>query len=303
MPVLTDQLVPQATDRVYHISVPDNPAQDVAPAIVVFHGGGQDAATIARRWGIEPGSPVPANVADYLLVFPEADGRLGDEWVHFKHADSAFPTLDLEFVDLLLQTLIDTDYTTQSATVPTVSADPGLVYAAGFSNGAGMVWQLLNSNLVSRFQGFAAVAQALDPEKAQHYQRQLGQGVRPPAVPVMYVHGTTDRTFRPPATLQEVPLDMTHPGFTVREMLARNNIPADAPAVTSLVPGSGNLTEVVVQAFQPPAGGGAAFTYATVINGGHNWPGPTTVGNRPVASHFDATQAILDFWHTNAGLP
>ena len=46
-----------------------------------------------------------------------------------------------------------------------------------------------------------------------------------------------------------------------------------------------------------------AFTYATVINGGHNWPGPTTVGNPPVASHFDATQAILDFWHANAGLP
>jgi hypothetical protein len=80
MPVMTNQLVPQGTDRVHHISVPADPAQEVAPAIVVFHGGGQDATTIARRWGIEPGSPVPANVAD--------------EWVHFKKSDSAFPTLD-----------------------------------------------------------------------------------------------------------------------------------------------------------------------------------------------------------------
>jgi poly(3-hydroxybutyrate) depolymerase len=40
-----------------------------------------------------------------------------------------------------------------------------------------------------------------------------------------------------------------------------------------------------------------------VINGGHNWPGPTTVGNPPVASHFDATAAIVDFWHTHAALP
>jgi hypothetical protein len=33
-------------------------------------------------------------VAHYLLVFPEADARLADEWVHFKKSDSAFPTLD-----------------------------------------------------------------------------------------------------------------------------------------------------------------------------------------------------------------
>jgi poly(3-hydroxybutyrate) depolymerase len=60
MPVLTDQVVPQNTDRSYHIHVPANPPQDPVPAIIVFHGGGQDAATIARRWGLVPGSPVPA---------------------------------------------------------------------------------------------------------------------------------------------------------------------------------------------------------------------------------------------------
>jgi hypothetical protein len=32
--------------------------------------------------GIKPGQPDPANVADYLLVFPEADSRLPDKWVH-----------------------------------------------------------------------------------------------------------------------------------------------------------------------------------------------------------------------------
>ena len=76
MPVLTNQLIVQGGDRTYHIHVPADPAQATVPAIVVFHGGGQDAETIARRWGLEPGNPVPANVADYLLVFPEADARL-----------------------------------------------------------------------------------------------------------------------------------------------------------------------------------------------------------------------------------
>ena len=103
MPVLTSQPIPQNHDRTYHVHVPADPAQSSVPAIVVFHGGGQDAVTIARRWGLEPGSPVPANVADYLLVFPEADSRLPAEWVHFQNSDKAFPTLDLEFVDLLLQ--------------------------------------------------------------------------------------------------------------------------------------------------------------------------------------------------------
>ena len=301
MPVLTNQLIAQGSDRTYHVHVPANPAQATVPAIVVFHGDGQDAATIARRWGLEPGSPVPANVADYLLVFPEADPRLSGEWVHFQKADGAFPTLDLEFVDLLLQELTTRLYPTGSAPVPDVSADPASIYAAGFSNGAGMVWQLINSNRVAQFRGFAAVGLALDPEKSQRYRRELAAaGDQPPPVPVIYVHGTGEHTFRPPAMLLEVPIDTTKPAFTVQEMLARNGISPTAPAATTtLIPGSSNLTEVVVQLYL----GAEAFSCATVINGGHNWPGPTTVGNPPVAAHFDATAAIVDFWHAHAALP
>jgi poly(3-hydroxybutyrate) depolymerase len=302
MSVLTNQPIPQHHDRTYHVHVPANPAQSTVPAIIVFHGGGQDAITIAHRWGLERGSPAPANVADYLLVFPEADSRLPAEWVHFQNSDKAFPTLDLEFVDLLLEEITTTPYATGSASEPSVSADPDLIYVAGFSNGAGMVWQLMNSERVSRFRGFAAVGLALDPEKSQRYRRQLDAsgGGDPAPVPVMYVHGTGEFTFRPPATLLEVPIDTTRPAFTVLEMLARNGIAPDAAAAsTILVPGSSNLTEVVIQLYL----GDEAFACATVINGGHNWPGPTTVGNPPVASHFDATEAIVEFWHRHAGLP
>ena len=116
----------------------------------------------------------------------------------------------------------------------------------------------------------------------------------------MYVHGTGEFTYRAPATLLEVPIDTTKPAFTVAEMLTRNGIAPPAPAdATVLIPGSTNLTEVIVQLFR----GTEAFVCATVINGGHNWPGPTTVGNPPVASHFDATAAIIDFWQAHAGLP
>jgi poly(3-hydroxybutyrate) depolymerase len=301
MPVLANQLIAQGGDRTYHVHVPASPGQPTVPAIIVFHGDGQDAATIARRWGLESGSPIPANVADYLLVFPEADPRLSGEWVHFQKADRTFPTLDLEFVDLLVQELTTRLYPTGSAQVPEVSADPALIYAAGFSSGAGMVWQLINSDSVAHFRGFAAVGLALDPEKSRRYRRELAAaGGHPVPIPGFYVHGTGEHTFRPPAILLEVPLDTTKPAFTVQEMLTRNEIsPTDPAAVTTLIPGSTNLTEVVVQLYL----GTEAFACATVINGGHNWPGPTTVGNPPVASHFDATDAIIEFWRAHAALP
>ena len=170
MPVLTDQLIAQGGDRTYHVHVPANPAQATVPAIVVFHGGGQDAATIARRWGLEPGSPVPANVADYLLVFPEADPRLSGEWVHFQKSDSAFPTYDLEFVDLLLQEL-----TTR-------------LYADGFGGGARRVRRSrldLCRRVLQRCRDGVAVDQ-LGPGRPVPWLRRRRQGARPgegPALP------------------------------------------------------------------------------------------------------------------------
>jgi hypothetical protein len=149
-----------------------------------------------------------------------------------------------------------------------------------------MVWQLLNSALFSEFRGFAAVGKALDPEKVRHYRHQLASvGTQPEPAPVAYIHGTADRGYRPPFTLEEAELDVTLPAFTVEEMLERNAIPSNAPATTQLVPGGNSVTEVVVHLFE----GTEAFLMATVINGGHNWPTPTTHGNPPVADHFDAT--------------
>jgi poly(3-hydroxybutyrate) depolymerase len=300
MTLLTGQDLVGNVRRTYHVEVPDDPAQATLPVIIVFHGGGQDAATIAKRWGVDPPDPVPSDLANYLLVFPESDQLLSEEWVHFQAGDSAFPAYDLEFVQRLLVELTTRRYPTGSATVPTVSADPYLAYAAGFSNGGGMVWQLLNSDLAASFRGFAAVGKALDPEKSRHYRNQLAaSGEVPAPAPVAYVHGTADRGYRPTFTLEETPLEVTLPFFTVRESLTRNGVPAGTVANTQLVPDSTGVTEVVLQLFQ----GTEALLQATVINGGHNWPTPNTVGNPPVAEHFDATSTIVEFWRRHAGLP
>jgi poly(3-hydroxybutyrate) depolymerase len=299
MPLVTGQSVTGLPNRTYSIQVPDNPSTATVPAVVVFHGGGQDATTIAARWGVDPPNPVPAELADYLLIFPESDPRLGAEWVHFQAGDSAFPTLDLDFVRLLIAEVTARQYETATAG-GTVTADAGLLYAAGFSNGGGMVWQLMNSALGKDFRGFAAVGKALDPEKARHYRNELaavGAAIEP--APVAYIQGTADRGYRPSFTLDEIDVGMTLPAFTCTEMLDRNGVPPGTAAHSELVPGSTGVTEVLVQLFE----GAAAFLMATIINGGHNWPMPTTVGNPPVATHFDATETIVRFWRQHAGLP
>lgn len=305
MPPLPGQTLQSPISRTYNVYIPDNPPQATVPAIIVFHGGGQDVRTIASHWEIElaaipPTAPQPP-LDRYLLVFPEADPRLSDRWVHLT-GDRPLPTYDLLFVDQLLTEIFATTYATGNALVPNVTVDPDLVYAAGFSNGAAFgCWELMNSDRVSRFKGFAAVGAALDPEKALHYRQQLG-GALPAPVPTIYVHGTADFGFRSPVTVQEVPLDTTFPANTVREMLDRNLIPPNAPSVTTLATGSVNTTEVVIQLFQGGVGS-QAFEYVTVVGGGHNWPTPTTVGNPPVATHFDATREIVEFWRNHAGLP
>ena len=202
MPLLQNQIMSGPSRRTYHVHIPADPPQATVPAIVVFHGGGQDVATIAQRWGVDPRNPIPsANVADYLLVFPEAIPLLREEWVHFQNADSAFPTPRPEVrrgppagdhhPARIRHRVRDRSQRQRRS-------DPDL-YAAGFSNGGGMVWQLANSDLVARFRGFAAVGKALDPEKAE----ELPQAPRrkpagsPPRCRVIYVHGTGDKRFRP----------------------------------------------------------------------------------------------------------
>jgi len=70
MPLIRGQVLSGTTDRTYHIQVPATPPQATVPAIVVFHGGGQDVTEIARRWGVDPPNPVPTPLENYLLVFP-----------------------------------------------------------------------------------------------------------------------------------------------------------------------------------------------------------------------------------------
>ena len=274
MTLLTGQELLGSRRRTYHVQVPNDPAGPTVPVIIVFHGGGQDAITIAKRWYVDPPNPMPADLAGYLLVFPETDPLMDEAWVHFTALNTGFARLDLVFVEELLTELAGRDFATGSVSVPVVRADLDLAYAA--------------------------VGIALDPEKVQHYRNELAAtGEVPAPAPVVYVHGTADRSYRPTFMSEETELEVTLPFFTVTEMLQRNGVAGTGPASTELAGGSTGVTEVVLQEYV----GDAAFLQGTVINGGHNWPMPTTRGNPPVAEYFDATRTIVEFWRRHAGLP
>lgn len=301
MPFLQNNLVSMTTDRSYNIYIPETPVASLLPAIFIFHGAGQAINVIESRWGLP--LPVPPQVENYMLVFLETDPTLTDAWVQFQHLDRAYPTHDLDFVQRIITEVTTMAFATGDPVITTVSADPNYLYAAGFSSGGQMVWQLAYSTMAAQFRGYAAVGMPLEPAKRERYRSQLGlpPGVPlTPAVPLIFIMGTADFLFTSPRTLAEVPIETTYPYYSVAEMMNRNGIPAGAISQTQLLPGTTNSTEVVRQLF---TGGMASFACITVINGGHNWPSPTTVGNPPVATHINATSQIIDFWQNHASLP
>jgi poly(3-hydroxybutyrate) depolymerase len=298
MPPFQQYPINMPTTRTYDVFVPPTPKQPLLPAIIVFHGGGEDIRVIEKNWGIDPPNPVPPMLAEYLLVFPETDPTLDDKWIHHKQGDKRIPEHDLLFLDALVNDLITRAFPA-GAMGQVVSADPNMLYVAGFSSGAGMVWQIANSNRALQFKGYATVGLGLDPEKAMDFRQQLG-GAPPPPIPLIYIMGTADSHFTSPTTLMEVPIQTSRPFHSVQEMIKRNGIPSPAVAATTLIPGSTNMTEVVAQLF---TGGARAFSYVTVINGNHNWPTPASTGLAPIAKHINATEMIVGFWRAQAGLP
>jgi poly(3-hydroxybutyrate) depolymerase len=285
--------------RTYSVAVPDEPATERLPAIIVFQGGDAGVATGGNATDVAPFGGGSDELAGYLLAFPDPDPRLA-RWVYADDGNG-LPTLDIEFVERLVDELTaPRSLPTTSSTFALVSADPDLLFVAGFANGAGMVWQLLHSALECRFQGFAAVGRPLERKQVEHYRAQLAPtGAAPAPAPVVYIQGTADTGRGLPPGGREAPFDGSLPAYTVREMLDRNGICSGGPAHTTLVPGSRGVAEVVLQRFD----GNEAFLLGTVINGGHDWPFPVASDVARVADHFDATATILDFWRRHAGLP
>jgi poly(3-hydroxybutyrate) depolymerase len=256
------------------------------PAVIVFHGGGQNAEDMIKHW-------VSHNPSyDMVIVCPQALVDPLDNLTHWYAArpgDVTVPTVDLAFVNGLLNWLAATG-----------RVDMQRVYASGFSNGAAMTWQLSHLNaFVNRFRGFAPVS--FTPSSAQLLLSDAAARNTPK--PVAFYMGTADPHWASEFNGVAEP----SPPNTVIQWLTRNRtLPADPPVLYSCTVEQPIDPFVVEQLYRPnPAvANSTAFLYGTGVNGGHCWPG---TGNDPsgrglVVRDIDWTKRVVSFWNTYAGM-
>jgi polyhydroxybutyrate depolymerase len=241
-------------------------ARSGRPLIFVLHGLGGSGAGI--EWRTNGTFDRLADRDGAVIIYPEA---LGDphRWNAGGDRSEAEPD-DLAF----LAALID-------SAVTELGVDRKHVFAAGFSDGASMVYRLAceRPNLVA---AVAPVSGGMVPTVALACSRGA-------AVSIIDMHGAAD----PIAPLEQPIRD----GITA---WARRDGCPPAPRMSRLPdldPHDGTQTRVDLFA---PCAGGTAVTFYEIEGGGHAWPGGATVrglrrrGNTP--HDFDAGVAIWDFF-------
>jgi polyhydroxybutyrate depolymerase len=238
--------------------------------VLVLHGWRGGAADIERR--TRGTFDRLADTDGAVVAYPEAlgDPRWNDGWVGIP---GIAPIDDVGFL---------------AALIDAVAAEHGIdrkrVFAAGLSNGAGMVHRLAceRPDLVA---AVAPVSGGMAPVIARACAHTQG-----PPVSIIAMHGTADPI---------VPFDQSIRGG-VATWVKRNGCP-ETPVTSALPdadPADGTRTRVDV--FAQCAAGTAVELY-TIEGGGHAWPGGTSplgfIRKGPTPRDFDAAVVIWDFFH------
>ncbi|HEX8906030.1 MAG TPA: PHB depolymerase family esterase [Longimicrobiaceae bacterium] len=240
------------------------------PLVLVFHGGGGNAAQVRAQTGFGE----LARTAGFIAVYPDGTGRLRDRlltwnvgsccaYAQAQHVD------EVAFVRALLDTL-----------TATLRIDPARVYATGMSNG-GMMAYLVGCALGDRFAAIAPVSGELTVPDC-----------RPPRpVSVLAIHGTAD---------EHIPFN----GGVGPRALARHDARSVAYAIDTwrrldgcpAAPTVRTAGEVVHTSYAPCSRGTAVELYA-IQGGPHAWPGGARSArflDQP-STALNATRVIWDF--------
>ena len=256
------------------------------PAVIVFHGGGQTAGDMVPHWE----SMIPST--NFAIICPQGLFDPLDNKTHWHHArpgDVSVPTTDLAFVNAMLDWLQATG-----------KVDMQRVYASGFSNGAGMTWQLTQLNaFVNRFRGFAPVSHRLN--SAQMLLSDATARTTPK--PVAFTMGTAEPNWAGEDASQQEPT----PPDNVRYWMNRNHtLAADPPVVYSCTVEQPVDPFGVEQLYRPDpnAARSQALLWMTSVNGGHCWPltGHDPSGRGLVLRDVNWTKRVVAFWNTYAGM-
>jgi polyhydroxybutyrate depolymerase len=254
-------------DRTALLHVPAG-ATGPMPLLVLFHGGqgvgGDDGTKMAARWD-------HMHDQGFAMVFPNAVGDGDRAWA------GPDDKRDLNFTNDLIDDVMRR-----------VKIDPNKIYAAGFSNGSGMVW-MLQCLATDRFAGFGHAEQAM--------AEQVLRKCKPTKhVPTIYFHGDADPkaewdgnngTIGVPRTMDFV-LDYhrcTGPG-DVSEL---PDLPNDETRVTRTL--YRNCKDV------------PAIELFRIHGGKHHWPAKGKARQAEGrCSDVDASEEMVQFWKTYAGM-
>jgi len=256
------------------------------PAVIVFHGGGQTADAMIQHWE----SLIP--LYNLVIVCPQGlvDPLTNQtRWSSARAGDVSVPTVDLAFVDGLLSYLSTTG-----------RVDMQRVYAAGFSSGGAMTWQLTYVNaFVNRFRGYAPVSHC--PTSAMLALSEVPARTTPK--PLAFYMGTADPNWNREYNGQPEP----SPPNTVIQWLSRNRtLSADAPVVYECTAEQPIDPFLVEQQYRPngAVAGSQAVLFGTGVNAGHCWAGTGSdpSGRGLVIRDIDWSKRVVAFWNTYAGM-
>ncbi len=261
--------------RSYLLHVPAG-IETPSPVFVALHGGGSNAAAMARYSRLSD----TADSEGFIVVYPEGVGRVSG--IHTWNAGNCCGFAERSGSDdvAFIVAVIDD-------VVRRHGGDAKRVLVTGMSNGAMMAYRFA-AERPDTIAAVAAVAGSLEVEASK---------ITGP-VPVLHIHGTKDEHVpvkggRGPRTLASNEFNSLD--HTIGSWVAANKaspIPRLLPMPDIADDGMGTM----MQMYAAPKTRAPVFVYL-VDGGGHTWPGSRPAENRlgPSTMDFDANEVMWEF--------
>ncbi len=312
--------------RFFCFSKPANVAE--AHAVFMFHGGGHTGNAVAKHWTNQKSSSFIVLPSARLINGKRKWNTVNVEHPNFDDLETTFGHSDTLFMEELLQALEDQHGCDLAAPpVPCINN----YYAAGFSSGAAMVFQLLTRTEFSNwFSGYGAVSNYIDEAKKSPQQPVVGGtvgNINMPFVPVpiFYMMGTDERINLPLKFIislveglcndpdliaNDIQCFSNQTGQTLHTnrldtaLWLRQKLKAVKDADTDWYDG-GNSDDTLITSqlyeAEPNIVDAVSVLVATVINGGHSWPSINNTKLDPNHSEdFETSDQLVKFWTVHA---
>lgn len=247
----SDSIVSGGITRSFRVYIPAVcEGKKACPLVLAFHGNTQTSVTFEERLKFRQ----VADTAGFILITP--DGRVNPKMPGSGQGWNVFACCATENDVLLTSDLID-------HAIQKFGIDTARVYAAGFSIGGFMVYELA-WKLSHRIRAFASVSGSMELGRLQ-----VCKPARP--VPLVEFHGTKDRLCVYEGGVNEgqayAAVDSVLAFWAKTNHCSGEVVVHDLPDVNT---SDGSHVQHVV--FQQCSAGSTVELYR-VVDGGHRWPG------------------------------